>query len=136
MRRVKDFGVPEESPNGRKYFVRNKGNGKPNVVRAVEMIDPQDVQLPEGQHYRPTMNVYKTVKHGDASLTRIIPIEKAFKDDDFEWENMTKMGNVAVHNTFIPSANFQMPFCEKLPDLNIKIINTIEVRSRKIRNKK
>ena len=129
MERVKQFGVGETSPNGRRYHVQTRLYKPPTVVPDIEMISPDDVELPPGNHYRPTMNSYSTIKVGEAVLTKVTPFEKAFKNDDFEWGKMTRNEAASVHSTQIPSANFEIDYCNKLPDLEIKLINEIEVSS-------
>ena len=127
MRRVKDFGVPESSPNGRRYHVQTRFNKPPTVVPDVEMITPDDVELPPGNNYRPCLNHYTTIRVGEAVMTRVVPFERAYKSKDFEWESMTKRGSASVHSTLIPAANHEIDYCRKLPDLEIKLINEIEV---------
>ena len=127
MQRVKGFGIPETSPNGRRYHVQTRFNKPPTVVPDIEMHTPDDVELPPGNHYRPCYNHYSTIKVGEAVLTRVVPFERAFKNDDFEWEAMTRNGSASVHSTLVPSANHEIDYCNKLPDLQIKLINEIEV---------
>ena len=128
MQRVKGFGIPETSPNGRGYHVQTRLNKPPTVVPDIEMISPDDVELPPGNNYRPSLNHYTTIRVGEAVMTRVVPFERAFKNNDFEWKTMTGKGSASVHSTLIPSANHEIDYCTRLPDLEIKLINEIEVR--------
>ena len=127
MRRCKGFGVREDSPMGGRYHVESRFNGIPHVIPAVEVIRPDDIELPPGNGYRPTMNVYETTRVGDAVMTKVTPFEEAYKYKNFKWDEMKSAGNSSVHNSYIPSANFEFKYSDKLPDLDIKLINMIEV---------
>ena len=127
MRRCKNFGIGEDSPRGGKYHVESRLNGVPQVVPAVETISPDDIELPPGNNYRPCYNIYETTRIGEAVMTKVTPFEKVYKEKDFKWTEMISNGGVSVHDTLIPSANFEMDYSEKLPDLNIKIVNELEV---------
>ena len=50
MRRVKGFGIPEQSPRGTDYHLQLRDEGDPNVVRAIPRMPLKEVQIMQNQH--------------------------------------------------------------------------------------